>query len=330
MSGPFGSSSFGSGPFSGSPFYNTKTLIDAVLQNTGHSKPATEVAKRAAVLNFLNNRYSIISTTQHWDWLYQEVDTLFKEPYQVGTLNLTKGQQAITGNGTSWSANLIPYNFIVIPSRNETYMIQTIESNVALTMEGQYAGETDTEIGYIAIKPVYRMPDDLESIQSIQVDNVGELVPMGRQEFARVKQSMPGQTGMPRCFTELYRRAEDNVRYIEIYPAPDKNYTARLHYGVNILKLDDNEDSIPLVPDRHRAILYYGALADMYAYMRDVNLTVTAEANFNAALLNMRNDTKITDSRIQFTQKRNYRNRSNRRKSVRVSYSPSDFAREED
>lgn len=328
--GPFGSSPFGTGSFSSGPFYSTKTLIDAVLQNTGHSRPEVELAKRAAILNFLNNRYSIISTTQSWDWLYQEVDYLFKGPYQEGTINVTESQQDITGNGTSWSTNLDPYNTISIPSRNETYLISTVNSNVGITLEGQYAGPDATGLGYQAIKSIYRMPADLENVQSIQVDNVGELVPMGRQEFTRLKRSIPGQVNMPRCFTEIFRRAEDNVRYIEIYPAPDKNYTVRLHYGVNIVKLVDAEDSYPLVPDRHRAVLYYGALADMYGYLRDFNMNQSAEVNFNQALLNMRNDTRITDSRIQFAQKRNYRNRNNRRRSSRISYSQSQFAKEED
>lgn len=325
---PFGSTPFGSGSFSNAPFYNTKTLIDAVLQNTGHSKPETEIAKRKAVLNFLNNRYSVISTTQHWDWLYQEIDYLFKAPYQDGTINVTEGQQDITGNGTNFNTNLEPYNTISIPSRNETYLIQKINSNVGITLEGQYAGPTTEEMGYKAIKSIYRMPSDLESVQSIQVDNVGELVPMGRQEFTRLKQSLPGQVGMPRCFTEIGRRPDDGVRFIEVYPAPDKNYTVRLFYGVNVTALSDDESSIPLVPDRHRAVLYFGALADMYGYMRDFNMNQAASNDFNLALLNMRNDTKITDSKIQFAQKRNYRNRSNRRKSGQVSYDPSDFAKE--
>lgn len=328
--GPFGSGSFGTGIFSNIPFYDTKTLIDAVLRNTGHSNPTTETAKRASVLDFINNRYSVISTSQDWDWLYQEVDTLFKEPYQTGTVNLTKGSQSIVGVGTVWSANIVPNNVLSIPSRNETYHISDVTSNTAITTEGQFAGEDALDVAYKIIKPYYTMPSDLETVQSIELDGFINLVPLGRKEFSRVKQTFPGQIGIPRIFTEVGRNSQNGERIIEIYPSPDKNYTARLKYGVNVMRLSDTDGNYPLIPDRHRAVLYYGALSDMYAYMRDSTMADRNESLFQLATLNMRNDTKITDSKITFQTKRNYKNRGSRRKySMRRSYSISDFANEE-
>lgn len=328
--GPFGDGSFGTSEFSTAPFYNTKTLIDAVLRNSGHSNPAIETVKRASVLDFLNNRYSIITTSQDWDWLYQEVDFLIKGPYQDGTLSLVSQSETVTGIDTIFSSNVIPNNVLSLESRNETYLISSVESITSLTLESQFAGDTNTGFTYKIIKPIYTMPSDLDAVQSIQVDGISrELVPMGRQEFTRLKQSLPGLCAPPTCFSEIGRRSQDGVRLIEVYPAPDKNYTCRLMYGVNIQRLTDSEDSYPLVPDRHRAVLYYGSLSDMYAYLRDASMTERNENLFQQALLNMKNDTRITDSRIQFLQKRNYRNRTTSRRSRRRSISASDFAREE-
>lgn len=327
--GPFGTGSFGTAPLGSTPFFNTSTLIDSILRDTGHATPANETNKRAAVLDFLNNRYQIVATSQHWSWLYQELDTLFKAPYAVGTIDLVNRSQIVAGTGTTFSSNIVPNNVLSIPSRNETYMISSVESNVSLTLEGQYAGPTATDIGYSILQPIYELPQDIESIQSILVDDVGELVPLGRQEFHRMKRAFPGQTGMPRFFTELGRRPEDNATYIEVYPAPDKDYTARLHYGLNLTKLYDSTDSYSLVPDKYRHVLYYGALADMYGYLRDATMSQKNEDMFTAALLNMRNDKHLTDSKIQFQPARNYRNRSTRRKSgLRLSYSASDFGKD--
>jgi hypothetical protein len=327
--GPYGDGSFGTGEFSSSPFYSTAGLIDAILRASGHSTPATQTAKRAFCLDALNNRYSVVTTSQHWDWLYQEVDTLFKEPEETGTVNMTNRSQSVVGVSTVFSANVVPNNVLSIPTRNETYLISTVESNTALTLEGQFAGETEEDLAYKIIKPIYTMPSDLETIQSIQLDGVSwEMVPVGRQEFTRIKQHNPGQVGPPRWYTEIARRT-DGVRLIEIYPAPDKDYSARLHYGVNISKLSDSADDYPLLPDRHRAILYYGGLADMFGYLRDATMMAANEDRFQLALANMRNDTKITDSRIQFQPKRNYRNRTGRRNRRRRSYSASDLAQED-
>lgn len=328
--GPYGDGSFGTQEFSSSPFYNTGDLISAILRSTGHSNPSQETAKRAVCLDYLNNRYSYISTSQHWDWLYQEVDTIFKEPENTGTLNLTSRSQSVVGVGTNFTANVIPNNVLYIPSLNETYLISTIESTTELTLEGQFAGETQTDVGYQIIKPIYTMPSDMETIQSIQLDGVSwEMVPMGRQEFTRIRQSNPGRVGPPRYYTEVARRAQDGVRLIEIFPAPDKDYTARLMYGVNISKLEDSVDDYPLIPDRHRAILFYGGVADMFGYLRDATMSAKNEELFQLGVLNMRNDTKITDSRIQFQPGRNYKNRSSRRTRRRRSYSADDLARED-
>lgn len=328
--GPYGDGSFGTQEFSSSPFYNTGSLISAILRATGHSNPSQETAKRAVCLDYLNNRYSYISTSQHWDWLYQEVDTIFKGIEDAGSLTLTNRSQSVVGVGTNFTANVVPNNVLSVPHRNETYLISSIESTTQLTLEGQYAGDTESLVGYKIIKPIYTMPSDLETIQSIQLDGVSwEMVPMGRQEFTRLKQHEPGRVSPPRYYTEIGRRAQDGVRLIEIYPSPEKDYTARLMYGVNIQKLSDSEDDYPLIPDRHRAILFYGGVADMFGYLRDATMSAKNEELFQLGVLNMRNDTKITDSKIQFQPGRNYKNRSSRRSGRRRSYSASDFASED-
>lgn len=323
--GPFGSGSFGTGIFSNTPFYSTATLIDAVLRDTGHATPSAETIKRTVALDFLNNRYAAITTLQHWTWLSQELDTLLDAPYTDGTIAATSGSQTILGTGTLWSANVVPNNVLAIPSLTESYLISDIESQTEITLEGEYAGDTSSSLSYSIIKPIYSLPADVEHVHSIQVDGVGELVPVGRQEFVRIKQFDTCLTGPPRIFTELTQRS-DGVMLIEVYPAPDKNYTARLHYGVNIMRLFDSGTNYPLVPDRHRYVLYLGALADMYSYLRDATMSERYEALFQAALLNMRNDTQITDSRIQFQQSRNYKQRR-RRGRFGYSYSIEDFAR---
>lgn len=257
------------------------------------------------------------------------MDILLRGPEQNGFVNLVEASQEVVGVGTNFSSLDMPYQVLSIPSKNETYMISKIEAANKLQIEGQYSGPSDNNIGFKILRSIYEMSSDVEDIQSFQIDRIGEIIPMGRQEFFRLKQSVPGQTGLPRIFTEVSRRASDGVINVEVYPAPDKNYTARLAYGVQVKQLQDSETSFPFVPDKHRIVLYYGALADMYAYLRDATMTARADGLFMDSLLNMRNDTKLTDSKIQFQPSRNYKNRRLRRRSGRLSYSPGDFARED-
>lgn len=328
MSGPFGSGSFGTGVFSNSPLYSTGSLIDAILRDTSHSSPSTETNKRLVVLGFINNRYARVTSSHHWDWLYQTLDSNFNEPYETGTISVTQGSESVTGSGTSWSANVVPNNVLIPSGRSERYLIESVSSTTALTLEGEYAGETSSDLDYSIVKPIYELPSNCEHVQSILVHGVGELVPMGTQEFRRKQASDPTLVGPPRWFTEVGRRAQDGIRHIEVYPAPDQNYAVQLNYGVNIMKLEDSTSNYPLIPDRHRVVLYYGGLAEMYRYLRDPVNAEAAERDFDRTLLLMLNDTQLTQSRLQFMPARNYRSRS-RRRTFRVAMDRYDFGRED-
>lgn len=327
--GPFGSGSFGTSVFSNSPFYSTKTLIDAVLRDTSHADPAVEVTKRQRVLSFLNNRYAAITTLQAWEWLYQELDVAFDAPYITGTLSMTVGSTDVVGTGTVFSSNAVPNNYLYAAPRNEVYLISDVVSQTELTLESVFAGPTQEDVPCNIIKPIYTMPADCENLQSVSIQGYGELVPLGRQEFTRKKQYLPGNVGIPRFFTQIGKRAQDGVGLYEVYPAPDQAYNARLYYGVNVISLSDSVDSYPLIPDRYRHVLYLGAMADMYAFLRDKVMADRNDQYFLAALNNMKNDKQLTDSRVVLQPARNYRNK-NAGRLLRYSYSINDFARLDD
>lgn len=328
MSGPFGSGSFGTGVFSSSPLFSTVDIIDAVLRHTGHSSPDTETNKRAMVLEFINNRYARVTSSRHWDWLYQTLDSQLEAPYETGTVDLVQGSQTVNGTGTSFSANLVPNNVFIPAGRNERYVVGSVEGITELTLEGEYAGEDATGVAYQVVKPVFTLPQNCEHVQSIVVGGVGELIPIGTQELRRRQASDPSRVGPPVYFSEVGRRAADGLRTVEVYPAPDQRYVMQLNYGVNIMKLEDEDGNYPLIPDRHRVVLYYGALSEMYRYMSEPAKAESAERDYMQTLLSMQNDSQLTDSRYILQPRRNYRNRGASRR-YRVFKDRSDFGRED-
>lgn len=327
VSGPFGSGAFGTGTFSSSPLYSTKDLIDSVLRNTNHSNPSTETNKRAVVLSMLNNRYARVTTSRHWDWLLASQDFTLDGPYEAGTVSVTQGSSQVTGTGTGWSSNAVPNNKLII--KDEVYLIGDVASGTELSLDGNFVGTTATGESYKVVKPIYVLPATCEHVRSLSVDGVGELVPVGVQELRRLQQYEPTLVGPPRYFAEVYRRAQDGVRHIEVFPAPDKKYQAHIDMNVNIMALEDNEDNFPLIPDRHRVVLYYGALAEFWEFLHRQDLAVAAEARFQQALMAMQNDHQLTDSKIILQPARNYRVRV-RRRGMPVSYgNRGDFGRHE-
>lgn len=327
MSGPFGTGAFGTSAFSSSPLFSTKDIIDSVLRDTGHSDPAVETNKRAMVVGYVNNRYARVSTSRHWDWLFQTVDVNLDEPYETGAVDLVNGSGTVTGVGTLFSSNELPNAILIPTARNERYAIESVESDTSLTLEGEYAGDDVDGAGYRIVKPMLTLPGDCEHVQSAVVGGVGKLVPIGRQEMSLKVAGDPSRVGPPHWFTEVGRRS-DGVRIIMVYPSPDRKYVVALNYGVNIQKLEDAEDNFPLIPDRHRVVLYYGALAEMYRYLSEPEKASTAERDFQMAQLAMQNDSQLTDSKFTLQPKRNYRNRRAGRR-YKVFMDRYDFGRED-
>lgn len=321
----FGSGGFGSGSFSLDPFFSTKDLIDEVLRNTGHRDPASETQKRISVLGFLNHHYAAISANKHWEWLYRREDYNLDEPYDTGTISATQGSNVINGVGTLFSSNVIPYNKLIV--RDKLYTVTEVVSTTQLKIEGEYVDETESGLGYKIVKPIKRLPGYVDVIRSMSIDGVGELVPLGTQELRRKQQMDPGFVGAPRWFSETIRRAEDGIRYVEVWPNPDQKYIAHIDFSVVLERLDDAADNFPLIPDKYRVVLYYGALADMYRFLSDPTNEASAQKAYDRVYLQMVGDTQLTDSRMILQPSRNYKNRRSRR--YRVAMSLSDFAKYE-
>lgn len=312
--GPFGSGAFGTSVYGSQPFYNAQTLIDNILYATGHSSPSTEATKRAVILSQINNRYAWVSSKSHWSWLYSTVDFNFEEMYDTGTISMTRGSNTVTGVGTTFSAALLPGWKLLPNGVNHAYNITGITNATTLTIESEFSGsENLSDVTFKIVKPIYELPADVENVQSIVIDGVGEMVPVGTQEMRRIQQNDPQYTDDPRYYTLTARRAADGIRTIEIYPYPEDIAQVHIDYGVNVMSLTDSETSYPLIPDRYRHILYYGGLSEFFLYLGDPNKSALAESYFQRTLSNMENDTQLTDSRLIF-QPPNYRNRGTRRR----------------
>lgn len=67
--------------------------------------------------------------------------------HTTGTVSVTNGSTAVTGNGTDWATALITAGVIYI--EGGAYPIASVESNTALTLEIPYAGATAAGLSYV-------------------------------------------------------------------------------------------------------------------------------------------------------------------------------------
>lgn len=309
----FGSGVFGSGPLGTQPFFNVSELIDSILYATGHGSPSVETTKRRAILQFINNRYQQVCLGAHWRWLKASYDFNLDEGVTTGTVTVTEGSEIVTGVGTAWTSTLVkPKDIFFVEGSSTVYHVASLDSPTQLTLETKYSEDSDSDLSYNLARNQYVLPTETDHLISWIMDSTFKLVPLGPADFRQVQATDPTAIGTPRYYSMIRRDTDDDSVYAEVYPAPDKRYQSHIDYTVRIARLDDDTDCYPIIPDRYRAVLYYGALAEFYNFLRDPSNAVSADKSFNDFLGQMRNDTQMTDDRFQIMRARNYLRRTAR------------------
>lgn len=327
----FGSGSFGSSALGSQPFFNVSALIDAILYATGHGSPSLETTKRRQVLQFINNRYQEICMGTHWRWLKAAYDFNLEAPYSTGTVSATLGDATVTGVGTAWSTqNVQPKDVIFFDSVSQVYHVASRTSSTELELETEFSGdESITDDTYTIGRNQYELPSTTDHLISFIIDSKHKMIPLGVEDFRRLQATDPTRVDMPQYYSMVRRDTDDDSVYMEVFPTPDKAYQCHIDYTVRILYLEDDTDCYPIIPDRYRAVLYYGALAEFYMTLRDPSASQLAEGHYRSFLNQMRNDTQQTDDRFVVVNERNYRRRTPRIGRFAGTTTIDDFGRED-
>jgi len=305
----FGSGVFGSGGLGSAPFFSVKELIDSILLATSHRTPANYPTERAAILQFINNKYQEVCLGQFWRWMHASYDFRLQEQYTAGTCSAVQGSDQITGIGTVFSSNLTPGNIFFFNTSQSVYHVLSVESNTSFTMETAFSEDTQSNGAYTIAKNQYKLPKETDHIKSFVVDSQILARPVGPEDFRLIQSRDPTRTGRPEVYTLIRRDYDDDAIYMEVYPAPDKFYQCHIDYSVRILKLEDSASCYPIIPDRYRAVLYYGGLAEFYRFLKDPTNMQLALGDYKNMLMQMKNDKQLTDQELVIVPGRNYRNR---------------------
>lgn len=325
----FGSGVFGSGPLGTQPFFDTKSIIDGILYATGHGSPASELTKRRAILQFVNNRYQEICMGTHWRWLKAAYDFNVNEGYSTGTVSCTEGSATVTGVGTAWGASGIsPKDIFYVSGSNIVYHVSTVDSDTQITLETKFSEDDVDDSAYFTARNQYVLPVETDHLISFIMNSQFKMVPLGVQEFRYIQAQSPTLLDTPKYYSLVRRDTDDDSVYIEIFPSPDKRYQSHIDYTVRIAKLEDDADCHPIIPDRYRAVLYYGGLSEFYNFLRDPSNSASAENSYRSFLNQMRNDTQLTDDKFKITNHRKYIQRT-RRAGFRGTTTIEDFGRED-
>jgi hypothetical protein len=303
----FGTGSFGSANYGSLPFGDVKDIIDQVLRATGHTRPDAETSKRQQVLIFLNNRYQQVCMGTFWRWMKSKYDFNLNAPYSTGTVSVTQGSYDVTGLGTNFSANLTPKNLIWVNGNDVPYHVATVTSATELTLESKYSEDTGTAITFMAAQNQYKMPKEVDELLGITINGTNKIEIVGLDDLSLMQSRGPTATGIPRYAAYARRDTDDDATYIEFWPAPDKRYQVELTYTVRIFHLDDVDDCYPIIPDRYRATLFYGACADFATVvLKNPTVGTMMTGMFNQMFISMKNDKALTDQDLRIMPGKNY------------------------
>jgi hypothetical protein len=309
----FGTGTFGTTNYGTTPFGDSKDIIDQVLKATGHTRPESETSKREQILIFLNNRYQQVCMGTYWRWMKAKYDFNLEAPYSDGTASSVSGSYDISGVDTVWDATLFPSCLFWFHDSQVTYHVADVSSTTALTLESKFSEDDQTEGSYTIAKNRYKMPKEVDELLGVTINGTSKIELVGPDTLSLYQSKDPTATGIPRFAAYVRRDVDDDATYVEFWPAPDKRYQVELSYSVRIFYLGDEEDCYPIIPDRYRAILFYGACADFATIVLKNQMVGTLMLqNYGQLFVQMKNDKAISDQDLTVQPARNYVRRATR------------------
>lgn len=310
----FGSGAFGSTSYGFAPFGDTQEIITNILKATGHTRPDEETTKRQQILIFLNNRYQQVCIGTFWRWMKAKYDFNLEAPYTTGTASSTEGSETITGTGTLWNTNLAPKNIFWFNDSQVVYHVGEVVSATEFTLESKFSEDSQTDGDYTVAKNQYKMPKEVDELLGITVNGTTKVTIVGPDDLSLVQSKDPTRTGIPRYAAFTRRDIDDDATYIEFWPAPDKRYQVELTYTVRIFSLEDAEDCYPIIPDRWRSVLFYGAAADFATIvLKNPTVGQTMLGMYNQIYIQMKNDRTLSDQDLVVQPAVDYRKRFTKR-----------------
>lgn len=83
--------------------------------------------------------------------------------YKTGTVDVTNGSAVVTGNGTSWTANVAASDGFTVVGDGVAYDVASVDSDTQITLSSTYQGTSDTGVSY-AIWRDFTSPDNIPEL----------------------------------------------------------------------------------------------------------------------------------------------------------------------
>lgn len=294
-------------------------LIDDCLRATSIDTSNTLYRERA--VTFVNYTYLHLLQGKQWSFTNREQSFELTRPYELGTVGLTQDsdiiEEDLVGDASpviQWSSGVIDQLFVPdATDGGEAYRIVEHLSTKKVKLAADYTGASTDGASYKIIFDRYHLTAHVQEIKSIMIHGTGEVRLVGLGEFRAKKEQNAPHTGTPRWATIVEIEEDSGQIQIELYPAPEKRYTATIEYSERPVRLEDSETSFPMIPPEHMPALFYGVVSQIYQFQNNAAMAREVGLKAVVAYNKMAGDHKITDPNARIQNGRSYFRKGSRR-----------------
>lgn len=230
---------------------------------------------------WIGDRYSQALDYLPWQRLDASGSLVTQAEYAAGTLTATQGSNAITGDGTVWTAGMTG-RLIRIAGRTEYYTF-TRTGDTTGTLDRAYEGETNSGLSYRIAQNLYALPADLRLLDS--VSRLGGNVQLAKKSKAELRRMAPSKPvhGQPLYYALAMDSDSDPPQpRIELYPIPVEAEGLEFDYTADAAVPSTAGGS--LLPFMRPAILLAGVQADLAMRAGNFSAADRFEARFQQLL----------------------------------------------
>ena len=261
-------------------------LLSEVYDQTGlDSSDSTNVTRATRWLNFVQQ-----DLCARWPWPFMEgrESIVTVKDYTTGTVSINAGDTAVVGVGTNFVANSFQY-FIQFAGENNWYKVTARNTATSLTIEIPYTGTTNlTNASYILRKIFYSLSSSVDRI--IDIRNWNTPLKLIQCDPRQIDDLMPNpqSTNSSYGYVTWGVDTSGNLQ-ISPYPFPSDN---RVFEVRTTLRPVDGSISIP---NKYAHIIAFGATSVGFAYLRKFDEAGAWNQKFEARLMHMKGEYKISE-----------------------------------
>jgi len=220
------------------------------------------------MLYLLNREVRTLSSKRRWRYYQDTYNFNFTESYDTGTVTVTEGSTTVTGSGTTFTSAMVGRKFSV-DGEPGIYTIAAYVSATEITLDRDYARDSDSGVAYVIFQDTYDLPTDLRSLVAIRNLKTGRELDVVSNQERLAEFSYYGQVSYfnPSKCAQWGYNSTTGAQQLIFNGAPEDADPIQVVYYRTPVAMTDILDTVD-VPDSLDEAVYLGVLISVVRRVR--------------------------------------------------------------